>query len=192
MENETTPQAETTPTETVTLTMSELNARMAAARRSGVESATRKVEPATQPVAVPAQAPTKDSSITDALAAMQARLDHSENQRAFERAIAGHGLDDAKAALMFRMAQAEKPADLSTWIADTVAVLGLNATQRNAPAAAPASIVHRNFDIASATEIIPWDALSPEQKSSDQIVRQRHEHNMKVNAQRSGAPPRKR
>jgi len=182
---------ETPATETVTLTTAELNARMAAARRSGVESATRKAEPVASPAHVPTQAPV-ETSVTSALAAMQARLDLSESQRAFDRAIAGQGLDDAKAALLFRMVQAEKPADLHGFIKDTVAILGLNATQRNAPAAAPASIVHRNFDVASATDIIPWDALSPEQKADDNVVRQRHLHNTRVNAQRRGAPPVKR
>lgn len=191
-ESDNTQAPDSQATETVTLTTAELNARMAAARRSGIESATRKAEPVSQPVAqVPAQAqPASDVS------AVLARMEAMEARNAFDRALLGRNVSAEDADLLHDIYQAKKPTDLRAWMDQTIARFGFAkqppaSNPPNAPAAAPSNADPVPFDIESAQGFISPTQLSPAQLKDGKFLRRVNEHNMAVTRSKTGAPPRR-
>lgn len=173
----------------ITMTEREYNSHMAASRRSGAESASRRIEPVAPPAPLPAQATNAPS-----MAELMQRQEEFEARYQFDREIGKFNLEPAKNERLYRLSRAEKPADISSWVKNTVEDLGLLATSpfRAPVPVAPASTIHRNVDLASATDFVPWESLSPEQKNDNAFLAQRHKHNLGVTRSKQGAPTPKR
>lgn len=175
---------------TVTLTEAALNSMMAASRRSGVESATRKPEPVSQPVVTPVTAQSSDNGYQE----LASKVLAMESRNAFDRALLGRSVDARASDRLFRLHESERPTDLHAWLDSTIADFGFAKAltpQPNAPAAAPSSSVPIAFDISNATGLIGPAMLSPEQRANIKTVREVNEHNRRVMQQQSGAPPRR-
>lgn len=181
---------DTVAVETVTMTVAELNARMAASRRSGEQSATRKADPAPQPV----HAAQANVQPRDSIAEMQVRLDAMEQRNAFDRALIGRSISAENVALLHELYTAQKPTDLHGWIDPTIARFGFAkpvVQQPGQPAAAPSNVVPVQFDVMRASGFISSGQLSPEQIANPVVLRQVHEHNKNLSQRAAGAPPRR-
>ena len=176
----------------MTISKSKYNSDMAASRRSGIESATRRAEPASQPVApAPAQA-----QQTSDVSAVLARMEAMEARNAFDRALLGRNVSADDADLLHDIYQAKKPTDLRAWMDQTIARFGFAkqppaSNPPNAPAAAPSNAEPVPFDIESAQGFISPTQLSPAQLKDGKFLRRVNEHNMAVTRSKTGAPPRR-
>lgn len=182
-------QSQEAATETVTLTKAELNSMMAASRRSGEQSSSRRAEPATPPVQV-AQAQAQPDVITE----MRAQIDAMSKQNAFDRALIGRNISAENVSVLHELYVAQKPTDLQAWIDPAIARFGLGkpAIQPpGAPAAAPSSVVPVAFDVLNAVGPILPIQLSAEQRANHAVLRQVNEHNKAILQRASGAPPRR-
>lgn len=176
--------------ETVTLTTAQLNARMAAARRDGQESAIRSKAPAT-----PSGKPD--------VSALERQVEELKARQAFDRHTLGVVQDLAVADQLFKLYQVDKPESPSEWVKSMSSMFGIKraetaspiATQSKEPAApafAPADSTARRVDVLSVGGVVDPGAITPEQRATmtPKDVRDMYEKAGAAARGRSGAPPR--
>lgn len=177
--------APTPPEDTITITRAQLNAQMAAARRSGLES-----NRSTTNTTVP-QTPSPDSGHE----ALRLEVELLKSRQMFDRHTLGVVADTGVADQLFKLYQVDRPESPTEWVVKMAAMFGIskiNSTPVQAPNFAPSDSTAKRFDPQSLSGIVDPGAITPEQRAqmTPSDTRALYERQAAMARGRSGAPPR--